>query len=84
MQCRKGCGACCIVISISSSLPRMPHGKPAGIRCVHLIDDNTCELHDAPNYPAVCAHLKPSKEMCGEKDSEAIEYLTKLEELTKP
>ncbi|MCR3872443.1 YkgJ family cysteine cluster protein, partial [Pseudomonas aeruginosa] len=28
MQCRAGCGACCIAPSISSPLPGMPAGKP--------------------------------------------------------
>ncbi|NBX68342.1 MAG: YkgJ family cysteine cluster protein, partial [Proteobacteria bacterium] len=36
MECRIGCGACCIAPSISSPLPGMPHGKPAGVRCVNL------------------------------------------------
>ena len=36
MQCRAGCGACCIAISISSPIPGMPLGKPAGVRCVQL------------------------------------------------
>ena len=30
MNCREGCGACCIAPSISSPIPGMPHGKPAG------------------------------------------------------
>ena len=29
-----GCGACCIAPSISSAIPGMPDGKPAGVRCV--------------------------------------------------
>ena len=31
MDCRAGCGACCIALSISSPIPGMPAGKPAGI-----------------------------------------------------
>ena len=36
MDCRPGCAACCIAPSISSPIPGMPHGKPAGVRCAQL------------------------------------------------
>ena len=36
MECRKGCGACCIAPSISSPLPGLPFGKMPGDRCPHL------------------------------------------------
>ena len=39
---RSGCGACCIAPSISSLIPGMPQGKPAGVHCVQLTDDNRC------------------------------------------
>jgi len=84
MQCRSGCGACCIAISISSPLPGMPDGKPAGVRCVNLLPDNTCRLHGQPNYPPVCRNLRPSAEMCGSTFQEAMLYLTELELLTRP
>jgi Fe-S-cluster containining protein len=84
MDCRKGCGVCCIAISISSSIPGMPKGKKAGVRCIHLRENNVCAIHDAKNYPVVCANLKPSLEMCGESEAEAMAYLTKLEDLTRP
>ena len=38
-SCRSGCAACCIAPSISSPIPGMPHGKPAGVRCVQLTAD---------------------------------------------
>src|SRR5690606_40832938 len=44
MECRPGCGACCIAPSISSAIPGMPNGKPAGVRCLHLTDANYCGL----------------------------------------
>jgi uncharacterized protein len=69
---------------MSSAAAGMPEGKKAGIRCIQLLDDNTCKIHDTWEYPAVCAHLKPSKEMCGETDAEAFEYLRNLEEMTRP
>ena len=32
MDCRRNCGACCIAPSITSPIPGMPQGKPAGVR----------------------------------------------------
>lgn len=84
MDCRPGCGACCIAISISSPLPGMPDGKPAGVRCPHLTNDNRCSLHGKASYPQVCKNLRPSKEMCGSSFEEAMLYLHNLEVLTKP
>ena len=44
--CRAGCGACCIAPSISSPIPGMPNGKPAGVRCVQLDANNlVCGEH---------------------------------------
>jgi uncharacterized protein len=83
MNCRLGCGACCIAPSISSPLPKMPNGKPANIRCAHLTNTNRCELFGRPERPAVCTRLQPSKEMCGDSDQAAMAYLSHLEEMTK-
>ncbi|MEI0618555.1 YkgJ family cysteine cluster protein, partial [Pseudomonas aeruginosa] len=52
MQCRAGCGACCIAPSISSPLPGMPAGKPAGVRCLHLDENHLCGLFGRPERPA--------------------------------
>ncbi|MBN1349814.1 YkgJ family cysteine cluster protein [candidate division KSB1 bacterium] len=84
MECRAGCGACCIAISISSPLPDMPNGKPAGVRCIHLSGDNFCSLYLNENRPDVCRNLKPSREMCGDTFEQALHFLTNLEQLTKP
>ncbi len=84
MECRIGCGACCIAPSISSPLPGMPHGKPAGVRCLHLSQDNRCLLFGRPERPAVCRNLRPSAEMCGHTNAHALAYLTQLEHLTGP
>ena len=43
-----GCGACCIAPSITSPIPGMPHGKPAGIPCVQLDEDFGCRLFGKP------------------------------------
>lgn len=84
MLCRVGCGACCIAISISSPIPGMPDGKPAGVRCVQLSDDNCCLIFGLPERPATCVALRPSEEMCGSTTVEALVYLTWLEEVTRP
>lgn len=84
MECRVGCGACCIAISISSPIPGMPGGKEAGVRCIHLTSDHKCALFGKPERPPVCIGLSPSKEMCGESFAEAYSYLAFLEKATKP
>lgn len=82
--CRSGCGACCIAPSISSVIPGMPGGKPAGVPCVNLDAEFRCRIFDSPERPAVCASLKPNPEMCGSCRREALAFLTRLEELTRP
>jgi hypothetical protein len=84
MKCRPGCGACCIALSISSPIPGLPAGKPAGVRCPQLTGDHRCRLHGLPEMPAVCARLTPSREMCGSSREEALAYLAALEEATSP
>ena len=83
-SCRPGCGACCIAPSITSPIPGMPHGKPAGVRCVQLTDDNRCRLFGRAERPAVCVGLRPSAEMCGNTADEAMAYLYALELVTCP
>jgi uncharacterized protein len=84
MDCRVGCGACCIAPSISSPIPGMPNGKPAGVRCVQLTEDNRCRLFGKPERPEVCNRLQASEEMCGRTAQEAFVYLTFLERETTP
>jgi Fe-S-cluster containining protein len=62
----------------------MPHGKPAGARCVQLTDDNRCAIYGHPDRPAVCASLRASEEMCGSSMREALVYLAELERITAP
>jgi Fe-S-cluster containining protein len=82
MHCRPGCGACCIAPSISSAIPGMPHGKPAGMPCVQLDDDYGCRIFGHPDRPAVCSSLRPVATMCGLHRDEALSYLTRLEQDT--
>ena len=83
LACRPRCAACCIAPSISSPLPGMPLGKPAGVRCPALTADDRCSLFGRPERPAVCASLRPSQEMCRDSPAEAMAFLTDLERLTR-
>ena len=82
MDCRTGCGACCIAPSISSAIPGMPLGKAAGERCVQLDAQNRCRIFGSPARPAVCASLMPAAEMCGADAPAAMLWLTQLERAT--
>ncbi|HTJ77371.1 MAG TPA: YkgJ family cysteine cluster protein [Rariglobus sp.] len=84
MECRPDCGACCIAPSITSPIPGMPHGKPAGIPCVQLLPDFRCALFGRPERPAFCASLRPSESMCGSNRGDAMDYLGGLERQTVP
>lgn len=82
MDCRPGCGACCIAPSITSPIPGMPHGKPAGMPCVQLTDDHRCALFGDPRRPAVCSALRPEPAMCGGDRDHALAFLAELERRT--
>lgn len=84
MDCRPGCGACCIAPSIATAIPDMPHGKPAGMPCVQLDDDLRCRLFGRPERPAFCASLQPAADMCGGSRDDAIDLLSLLEIATRP
>ncbi|HBM28371.1 YkgJ family cysteine cluster protein [Halomonas sp. CnH100-B] len=81
--CRAGCGACCIAPSISSPIPGMPNGKPAGVRCVQLDANNLCKLFGSPQRPRVCGQFDYDPLVCGEHRDEALATLTWLEESTR-
>ncbi|MCW3788691.1 YkgJ family cysteine cluster protein [Plebeiibacterium sediminum] len=79
MECRVGCAACCIIPSISSPMPKMKEGKKAGVRCLHLTDDNKCELFGKPERPDVCGGFKAEKLFCGDNKEQAFKILAGLE-----
>lgn len=83
-ECRIGCAACCTAPSISSPIPGMADGKPAGVACVQLDAAGRCRLFDRPERPAVCSSLQPSAEMCGSSRAHAMRWLTRLEAATLP
>ena len=87
LNCRSGCAACCTAPSISSPIPGMPSGKPAGVPCIQLDEQLCCKVFGQPERPAVCGQLQASVEMCGPLDDQgqfARIYLTRLEQLTRP
>lgn len=84
VPCRPNCGACCIAPSISSPIPGMPNGKPAGVPCVNLDENMRCRIFGQKDRPAVCASLMPTAEMCGNCREDAMNFLTDLEKLTSP
>lgn len=82
--CRPGCAACCIAPSISSPLPGLPDGKPAGLPCPHLDPQLRCGLFGDPRRPEVCMRLRPQPEMCGDSREAALAHLSALEQSTAP
>ncbi|MHB0774139.1 YkgJ family cysteine cluster protein [Halomonas sp. WWR20] len=82
MACRVGCGACCIAPSITSAIPGMPQGKPAGVRCVQLDADNRCRLFGDPRRPAVCQDFAYDRDICGERREHAMSALIWWESVT--
>ena len=80
MDCRPGCGACCIAPSISSPLPGMPNGKPAGVVCVNLDPDSfLCRIWGSVDYPEVCRRFRAMPDTCGSDRAEALELIARLE-----
>ena len=84
MNCRLLCGACCIAPQISSPIPGMPLGKPAGVRCVQLDQDFSCKLFGRPERPQVCADFAAEEIFCGADRGQALERLSWLEVESKP
>lgn len=84
MNCRPGCGACCVAPSITSPIPGMPLGKPAGVRCVQLDETLACRLFGQPDRPEVCRSLRPEAAMCGPDAGHALAWLHALETHTRP
>ncbi|WP_132624822.1 YkgJ family cysteine cluster protein [Pseudomonas aeruginosa] len=82
MQCRAGCGACCIAPSISSPLPGMPAGKPAGVRCLHLDENHLRGLFGRPERPAVCGQFGADPEICGDSREQALALIAEWEVIT--
>ena len=83
MQCNPGCGACCIAPSISSAIPGMPGGKPEGVRCIQLNDNNLCKIFGQPERPKVCEQFSAEIDICGHSAQQAMDNLIELVNLTQ-
>ena len=75
MECRAGCGACCIAPSISSPIPGLPNGKAAGERCPHLTAEFLCAIFGRPERPSVCSGFAAAEYVCGSSREEAIRLI---------
>lgn len=84
MACRPGCAACCIAPSISSAIPGMPNGKPAGVACIQLDNELRCKIFGHPERPEVCGSLQPAADLCGDSREQALRWLGYLEDQTRP
>jgi uncharacterized protein len=58
----------------------MVEGKPAGVRCIHLLGDDTCAIYDDPSKPKVCSDFKAEPAFCGSDQEEAMRILYSLSE----
>lgn len=76
------CGACCIAPSITSFIPGMPDGKPAGVPCIQLDEKFGCRLWLNPLRPKVCGQFAPEASICGQNRVEALGNIQYLEEHT--
>ncbi len=55
----------------------MPEGKPAGVKCIHLQEDFSCEIYD--QRPKVCIDFQAEEMVCGKNRQEALTILNWLE-----
>jgi Fe-S-cluster containining protein len=83
VNCRAGCGACCIAPAISAPFHGMPQGKPAGVRCTHLDDGLRCRLFGDPRRPKCCDAFQAERWVCGDTREEALVILAALESETR-
>jgi Fe-S-cluster containining protein len=73
IQCRKFCGACCIMSEIQARFEQLPEGKPRFIPCIHLGSKFECTIYE--KRPQVCRDFEPRSEWCGSTQKEALNRL---------
>jgi hypothetical protein len=56
----------------------MPGGKPAGVRCIHLLDGNICALFNHPSRPKVCDDFRAEPDFCGSTNEDAFRILDSI------
>ena len=84
MECRAGCGACCIAPSINQPFYGMPNGKKAGERCTHLDKNHFCRLFGDIKRPSCCHSFAAEESVCKNSFEEAVQVLNFLEQQTLP
>ncbi|RTE64577.1 YkgJ family cysteine cluster protein [Amphritea opalescens] len=84
MKCRPHCGACCIAPQISTPIPNMPEGKPAGVPCANLDDEFNCTIWNTASFPPLCHKFQANIEHCGETQQQALTILSRWEQQTAP
>jgi hypothetical protein len=65
-------------LSISSPIPGMADGKPAGVRCINLLDDFRCSIYNTNDKPKVCTNFNAEPDFCGSTQEEAMRILFSL------
>jgi hypothetical protein len=70
-NCRRGCGACCVYLSLPKPFIGHPQGKPAGWTCNNLTKTWECGLYYTDLMPEVCREFKGSLLLCGKNFEEA-------------
>lgn len=56
----------------------MDGGKPAGVRCVHLMNDYRCAIYNDPTKPKACNGFTAEPDFCGGSREEAMRILGSL------
>lgn len=79
INCRIGCGACCIIPMIPIPYKNHPNGKNSFERCKNLNEKNECMIYD--ERPEPCRRFKPKRSTCGKTNEEAFEILSAIEPL---
>jgi uncharacterized protein len=59
-------------------MPGYPVGKPAGERCIHLLNDLRCDIYNDVSKPKVCSDFNAEPEFCGSDREEAMKILFSL------
>ena len=57
----------------------MNGGKPAGVRCIHLLENYDCALYGTDQRPKVCNDFLAEPEFCGNNRDEALDILYGLD-----
>ncbi|WP_245624658.1 YkgJ family cysteine cluster protein [Marinomonas fungiae] len=69
---------------MSSPIPGMPNGKPAGVPCIQLDQDFRCKIFGQPDRPKVCSEFQAAEYVCGSHRDEAVATLNDMEATTAP